>query len=119
MRPIRTAQEALQASDATNALNYKKSFDMLLDYLLKEINNACSRGEYSIKVKLTALANYICSDQFNKILNEVCRVLSSGYEDDSQSEKSAGLGYTVEIKDLHLIIKWEDPKQSPLDLIIN
>ena len=71
MRPIRTAYEAMRASDATNVLNYKKSFDMLLEYLLKEISNACRRGEYSIKVKLLSLEKYICNDKFDEILNEV------------------------------------------------
>lgn len=125
MRPIRTAYEAMQASDATNALNYKKSFDMLLDYLLKEISNACRRGEYSIKVKLLSLEKYICNDRFDEILNEIIRVLSNGIVVGSSSpqllsaapeQMCAGLGYTVEIEGLFLVIKWEEPMQSPLDI---
>lgn len=125
MRPIRTAYEAMQASDATNALNYKKSFDMLLDYLLKEISNACRRGEYSIRVKLLSLEKYICNDKFDEILDEVERVLSYGVIVRSSSpqllgaapqQMCSGLGYTVEREGLFLVIKWEEPMQSPLDI---
>ena len=47
----KTARESWIIAHATLIESYKKSFDAVLNYILKEINSAAKRGEFSVKIK--------------------------------------------------------------------
>lgn len=125
----KTARESWIIAHATLIESYKKSFDAVLNYILKEINSAAKKGEFSVKIKLSPLENFINHADFNNIIKDVIRVLTNGYiynENDnvlllsskSASEEVAGLGYIVEATPSELIISWDDPMRSPLDITL-
>lgn len=125
----KTARESWIIAHATLIESYKKSFDAVLNYILKEINSAAKRGEFSVKIKLSPLENFINHADFNNIIKDVIRVLTNGYifsENDNAllssskyaSEDVAGLGYIVEATPSELIISWDDPMRSSLDIAL-
>lgn len=131
---IKTANEAYLVSMVANKENYKKSFDAIMDYLLREINKAANQGEYSIKIKLALLENFICNSNFEDVLQDVYRILTNGqiYDgegvetfsnigDDTRSlviDTDGGLGYTIEVTETHWTINWSSPLNSPFDIAL-
>ena len=125
----KTARESWIIAHATLIESYKKSFDAVLNYILKEINTAAKRGEFSVKIKLSPLENFINHADFNNIIKDVIRVLTNGYiysengnallsSSRSTSQDVAGLGYIVEATPSELIISWNDPMYSSLDITL-
>lgn len=125
----KTARESWIIAHATLIESYKKSFDAVLNYILKEINSAAKRGEFSVKIKLSPLENFINHADFNNIIKDVIRILTNGFifsgNDNAllssskyASEDVAGLGYIVEATPSELIISWDDPMNSPFDIAL-
>lgn len=114
----KTARESYIVAHSKRIENYKKSFDAVMNYIMKEINSAANKSEFSVKIKIAPLEKFISSDEFGNILEDVSRILSAGrLVRKSNGLEVDGLGYTVDSSNpTEWIISWDDPMDSPFDI---
>lgn len=119
----KTAQESWMVATAAQIENYKKSFDAMISFILKEINRAAAAGEFSVKIKISALEKFINNSDFESIAQDVERILTNGYiigdvksSNRSSSYNVEGLGYTIEKSGTYWNIQWDKPMYSTLDI---
>ncbi len=135
MRDINTAMEANMFSQMALSLNDKKSFDMIMNHIQSEIQKACHRGEFDVKIKISKLEAFVCNSNFYEILNRISIILSgqdleivntnnmmpkSKGSDSRTANSGNGLGFVCFVDtNNYLVICWREPLPSDFDIIGN
>ena len=118
----KTAKESWLITNSVRMENYKKSFDAIMAYMLKEINKAANQGDFSVRIRIAPLEKFICNSDSDSILDDVERILSNGSllkgNTKSDVQMVDGLGYIIEKTPTEWNIKWEEPMESPFDINI-